>query len=374
MTDSPVLVHILNLAPKHFNVMNKSVVLYDYMQVKGGAESVTLALCHEVPDMDLVTAFMDPKAFPHAPIAAERIKTLVSPTTRRGWQVFKSALAFEYKSQFLKGYETLIFSGSVAPLAVKHSSAGKNIYYCHTPPRFIYDLRDYYLDTATRLQRPVLKALIAYLQPRYEEAIGKMDKVFANSKNVQGRLKRYLGVDSEVLYPPVNTERFNWLSDGGYFLSTARLEPLKRVDLIVEAFKQMPEQQLIVTSGGSQLEALQKLAGDAQNIEFSGWVTEERLAELVGHCKATIYIPQDEDFGMSPVESIAAGKPVIGVCEGGAKETIDHGVNGILIPASPTSQNIKSAVIQLNNTSWHMEKLSPTFSDNSFFSALHQYV
>ena len=328
--------------------MNKSAVLYDYMQVNGGAESVTLTLCNEIPDMDLVTAFMAPEAFPEAPIAEERIKTLISPTTRPGWQVLTSALAFEHKTRFLKDYETLIFSGSVAPLAVKHSRARKNIYYCHTPPRFVYDLRDYYLDAATRLQRPALRALIAYLQPRYEDAIGKMDKIFANSKNVQGRLKRYLGVDSEVLYPPVNTQRFKWLSDGDYFLSTARLEPLKRVDLIVEAFKQMPDQKLVVTSGGSQLERLKKIAAYAPNIEFTGWVTEERLAELVGHCKATIYIPKDEDYGMTPVESIAAGKPVIGVNEGGVSETVVEGVSGTLMD----SERISSLCLVSAIRSW----------------------
>lgn len=314
--------------------MNKSAILYDYMQVKGGAESVTLTICNQIPEMDLVTAFTAPEAFPKAPIAAERIKTLVSPTSRPGWQVLKSALAFEHKTQFLKDYEMLIFSGSLAPLAIRHSRAAKNIYYCHTPPRFVYDLREYYLDAATRLQRPALKALIAYLQPRYEDAIGKMDKVLANSKNVQDRLQRFLGVDSEVLYPPVDTERFKWMSDGDYFLSTARLEPLKRVDLIVEAFKQMPDEKLIVTSGGSQLQALKRLAADASNIEFTGWVTEECLAELVGHCKATIYIPKDEDFGMSPVESIAAGKLVIGVNEGGVCESVVDGVSGILLDSA----------------------------------------
>ena len=328
--------------------MNISAILYDYMQVKGGAESVTLTLCNEIPHMDLVTAFMSPEAFPEAPIEEERIKTLVSPTTRPGWLVLKSALAFEHKTQFLEDYETLIFSGSVAPLAVKHSRAEKNIYYCHTPPRFIYDLKDYYLDAATRLQRPALRALIAYLQPRYEDAIGKMDKVFANSKNVQGRLRRYLGVDAEVLYPPVDTGRFKWLSYGDYFLSTARLEPLKRVDLIVQAFKQMPKQKLIVTSGGSQLETLKKLADGAPNIEFTGWVTEKRLAELVGHCKATIYIPKDEDYGMSPVESIAAGKPVIGVYDGGLCESVVDGVDGVLLDSAGfNADQIVSAVTSM---------------------------
>lgn len=307
---------------------------------------MTLTLCNEIPDIDLVTAFMSREAFPKAPISAERIKTLIAPTTRPGWQVLKSAIAFEHKTQFLKDYETLIFSGSVAPLAIKHSQAKRNIHYCHTPPRFVYDLRDYYLDAATRLQRPALKALIAYLQPRYEDAIAKMDKIFANSKNVQARLKKYLGVDSEVLYPPVDTDRFQWLSDGDYFLSTARLEPLKRVDLIVEAFKQIPDQKLIVTSGGSQLEALQKLAGDAQNIEFTGWVSEKRLAELIGHCKATIYIPRDEDFGLSPVESLLTGKPTIVVAEGGLLESCGQTEGAILLDKQISSEFLKISVAE----------------------------
>ncbi len=307
---------------------------------------MTLMLCNEIPEIDLVTAFMSREAFPKAPISDERIKTLIPPTTRPGWQVLKSAIAFEHKTQFVKDYETLIFSGSVAPLAIKHSQAERNIYYCHTPPRFVYDLRDYYLDAATRLQRPALKALIAYLQPRYEDAIAKMDKIFANSKNVQARLKKYLGVDSEVLYPPVDTDRFQWLSDGDYFLSTARLEPLKRVDLIVEAFKQIPDQKLIVTSGGSQLEALQKLAGDAQNIEFTGWVSEKRLAELIGHCKATIYIPRDEDFGLSPVESLLTGKPTIVVAEGGLLESCGQREGAILLDKQISSELLKMSVAE----------------------------
>lgn len=350
--------------------MNKSAVLYDYMQVRGGAESVTLTMCNEMPELDLVTAFMAPEAFTEAPIAKDRIKTLISPTTRPGWQVFKGALAFEYKTAFLRDYQSLIFSGSLAPLAVKHSRAAKNVYYCHTPPRFVYDLKDYYLDIATRLERPALKALIAYLQPRYEEAIEKMDVVFANSKNVQGRLKRYLGLDAHVLYPPVDQERFKWLSDGDYFLSTARLEPLKRVDLIVEAFTHMPDKKLIVTSGGSQLQALRKLAADSPNIEFTGWVDDYNLTVLVGKCKATLYIPRDEDFGISPIQSLAAGKPVIGVKEGGVTETVLDGKTGILLPESPSPSQVCDAVVAIEKLAFQPNQQLDRFTTEEFMESI----
>ena len=322
----------------------KSAVLYDFMQVPGGAERVTLALCEHFESMDLVTAFVDSAAFPEPPLDTSRLKTLTSSTSITGWHLLKSARAFERKTDFLKDYDNLIFSGSVAPLAIKNSGAAKNIYYCHTPPRFLYDLRDYYLDTATLLQKPVLKALMRYLQPRYEDAIGHMDKVFANSKNVQARLKKYLNVEAEVLYPPCDTEGFEWMGEGDYFLSTARLEPLKRVDLIVEAFKKMPDKKLIVTSGGSQLALLRERAGGAKNITFTGWVSDTELRRLVGNCIATIYTAKDEDFGISPVQSLAAGKPVIGVNEGGVAETVRESVDGVLMSTPPSPEKLREAV------------------------------
>lgn len=350
----------------------KSAVLYDFLQVPGGAERVTLALCEHFENMDLVTAFVDPAGFTKPPLHMSRLKALTSPTSITGWHLLKSARAFERKTAFLKDYDRLIFSGSVAPLAIISSRAGKNIYYCHTPPRFLYDLRDYYLDTATLLQKPVLMALMRYLQPRYEDAIGRMDKVFANSKNVQARLKKYLNVESEVLYPPCSTEGFEWMGDGDYFLSTARLEPLKRVDLIVEAFRKMPDKKLIVTSGGGQLESLKELGRGAKNITFTGWVSDTELQRLVGNCIATIYLPKDEDFGISPVQSLAAGKPVIGVNEGGVAETIVEPTDGILISAPPSEEGVRKAVqaIERLNRSLSRPKLATLHSREVFTGRL----
>ncbi len=218
-------------------------------------------------------------------------------------------------------------------MANRGVTGGRSIYYCHTPPRFLYDLRDRYQRTFPAWQRPLLAVLRNWLQPRYEAAVRGMDVVLANSRNVQSRLQHYLGVSSQVVYPPVETDCFRWLGDDGYFLSTARLEPLKRVDILVRAFRRMPSQQLVIASGGSEFARLQALAADAPNIRFTGWLNDEQLARLMGEARASIYVPVDEDFGMSPVESMAAGKPVIGVAEGGLLETVVDGETGILLPA-----------------------------------------
>jgi glycosyltransferase involved in cell wall biosynthesis len=245
-------------------------------------------------------------------------------------------------------YPTRLFSGSYAPLANRGFGHGRSIYYCHTPPRFLYDLRDHYQASFPAWQGPLLAALRRWLQPRYEAAVRSMDVVLANSRNVQRRLQDYLGVASRVVYPPVDTDRFQWLADDGYFLSTARLEPLKRVDMLVRAFKRMPSMRLVVSSGGSELARLTALAADAPNIRFTGWLDDAQLTTLMGRARASIYVPLDEDFGMSPVESMAAGKPVIGVAEGGLLETVVDGETGILLPPQLTEDALVAAVLALD--------------------------
>ena len=155
-----------------------------------------------------------------------------------------------------------------------------------------------------------------------------MDIIVTISETVRKRFKRFLGYDSVVIYPPCETERFQWIEEGNFYLSTARLDPMKRVDLIVKAFKKMPDKRLVVVSGGADMPRIKQIAEESPNIEVLGWISEAQLCDLMGRCIATIYIPRDEDFGISPVESMAAGKPVIGVQEGGLLETVGGGRAG----------------------------------------------
>jgi glycosyltransferase involved in cell wall biosynthesis len=324
-----------------------SVILYDFLLVPGGAESLTLTLSEALPELDLGVAFINYDSFANLPIGSERITTLCGKTTLTGWQTIKLSHTFMHKSQWISDYEKVIFSGSNAPLAVSQRLAGGNILYCHTPPRFVYDLKEYYMSTNAHWKRPLYKLLIRYFRPKYERAIERMDLIIANSKNVQQRIKQHLGRDSIVIYPPCHIDKYRWLSQGDYYLSTARVEPYKRIKLIVEAFKHMPDKKLVVASGGSILETLQRQAQGFNNIHFTGWCKPQALHNLMGNCIATLYLPMDEDFGISPVESMAAGKPVIGVDEGGVKETVLAGETGLLCPANPQVADIVAAVTHM---------------------------
>lgn len=327
---------------------DRGVVLYDFMPVRGGAERVALTLLDELAQADLVYGFRDRLAFPDEVMAAYRHVDLGAVSAVPGWRTLKVMDAFRRRCGFIRDYDWALFSGVNAPLAVRHRPLGRNYYYCHTLPRFAYDLADYYWAHTPLPLRPALAALAAYVRHSYAPTIRNMDKVLANSDNVRRRLKRFLGLEATVVYPPVDIDAFRWLEAGDYYLSTARLESFKRVDALVDAFLAMPDQRLVVTSGGSQLPQLKLKAAGAGNIHFTGWVADDALRVLIGRARATLYVPMDEDFGISPVESMAAGKPVIGVAEGGLLETVIHGETGYLIPGMPTRSAVIDAVRALD--------------------------
>ena len=236
-----------------------------------------------------------------------------------------------------------VFSGGLSLLA--HGRVrGPKVLYCHTPPRLLYDLRREHLDRVARPLRPALGLVMARYRRAYETAVAAMDGIVANSEAVRERIGRYLGREAVVVHPPIDTESFAWLGQEDFFLSPARLDFTKRVDVVVRAFRDLPGQRLKVVSGGADMERIRALAGDAPNIEVLGWVDAGELRRLTGLCRAVVYIPRDEDFGMSPVEAMAAGKPVIGVAEGGLLETVVPGRTGVVLRPDPGPDDLAEAV------------------------------
>jgi len=322
----------------------KGAVLYDYLFCRGGAERVALTLAQDIPNTVLCAGFRNSNAFSNRYLSKVSYIDLHAQTRIPGWRLIKGARAFQTKTDFLSDYDWVIYSGAIAPLAVHKHTDGCNIYYCHTTPRFIYDLRDFYVKRMAGWQRPGLEAIGWYLRKRYHEAIGEMDTIIANSVNVQNRIAKDLGYESVVVNPPCDVDKFRWEGQEGYYLSTGRLESYKRVERIVLAFLKLTDKRVVIASGGSEFDRLRRLAAGAKNIKFLGWVDDRKMRDLIGHCIATIYIPQDEDFGISPVESMAAGKPVIGVAEGGLLETVIDGETGILLGSDPSPEEIIGAV------------------------------
>lgn len=327
---------------------NQGLVIYDFMAVRGGAEKLTQTLLNNLPRADCCTAFINRDSFPDLPLGqGANLIDLRAESAIPFWRILKVIWSFEWVVPSLDDYEWVVFSGIYAPLAVRRRSRRGNILYCHTIPRFCFDLKEYYMRNLPWYARPVFAALIASVTRKYANALARMDIVVANSENVRQRLLRSFGRDAVIVHPPVDSKRYRWLGDGDYYVSLARLEDFKRVDMVIKAFLCLPRFRLIVTSGGAMLQRLKQLASGAKNITFTGWLSEEELCLLVGNARAAVYVPIDEDFGMSPVEAMAAGKPVIGVAEGGLLETVLDGETGLLIKGDLTSEKICHAVRQL---------------------------
>ena len=316
--------------------------LYDYLQVAGGAERLALTLSCGLPARLVIARHYAAANYITDDSAAD-IRMLGSWLTKCLGRVPEAIACFLFRSSFLRDADCVIYGGFYAPLAVGRQQRGKKIYYCHTPPRYAFDLRAAYTQRCPLVLRPLLNVCVGAYRWLYKRALQKMDVIVSNSETVRQRLLEHLGLNSIVIHPPITTEKFGWQSDEGYFISLARLEPRKRVNLIIEAFRRMPQHKLVVLSGGSQLEILKQQATGYDNISFTGWQPDIDIAWIIGRARAALYLAADEDFGMSPVEAMAAGKPVIGVCAGGLRETITEQTGWLLSP-DPTVAEITAAV------------------------------
>lgn len=359
--------------------MPRILILHDYFLYKGGGERLVISLAKGLK-ADVATAFVardafDPRAegIPTRELWHETFLTRVP-----GFRYLQVQLAFLFKTGFLKQYDVVIHSGDTLVSMLRAPSAA-HIAYMHTPPRHLFDAYHERLQEYGILKKMIFIPFAIFNRWRFRWLSQKFKVIITNSRNTAARIQKYLGLPSLVVYPPCNTLPFKNFGEGDYFFSYARLYPIKRVHLIVEAFKQLPNKKLVVASGGPDLERLRAEAKDYPNIQILGWISDEELVEKLGHALATIYVPVREDFGMSPVESMTAGKPVIGVAEGGLLEVIEDGVNGLMLQPNFTVADLTRAVQALTpERAKAMENscyaTASRFTEKSFVAAMRQVI
>lgn len=363
-----------SLAP----TIHRNWVLHDYMQVNGGAERLASTIARGYAGFSLGVSGIYPDFSESADLSEVDLRLLGRLPM---WlpRIPRALLTFGQHLPCIENANVVIYSGVYTPLAIQSQKQGKRIYYCNTPPRFAFDRKNEYLQKVPNPMRYLVDVAIDAYRQAYTRAVAKMDVVLTNSDHVRKRMANLLEVATQVVYPPVDIDAFKWKSQGDYYLSLGRLEPNKRIDRVVKAFMRMPEKKLIVASGGSQLESLRKLANGYPNITFVGWSRDEDMIDLITNALACIYIPLDEDFGMSAVESMAAGKPVIGVAEGGMLETVLDGQTGILLPPNPEVEQIAVAVCEMTaqlalSMRYPCEQRAMDFTEKRFLEQLGSFA
>ena len=326
-------------------------IAHDYLIQMGGAERVVLCLSKIFPAAPIFTSITN-----YNLLLLDFDPTLIVNSWMqclpKGPIVFK-LFFFLYPFAFLfrvlpRDVNTLIVSSSSFSKYISFSSSARNVLYCHNPTRFLYDPAYLRSEVSSPILRGLVRALLPPLRWLDKLSLTKYAIIIANSENVRRRILSTYGLQSLVIHPPVDISRFRVSSgDKGYFLILSRLIAYKRVDLAVQAFNQLGL-VLHVVGSGSDHARLKAMAGP--NIHFLGQLSESQIIDQYRFCRALIF-PGYEDFGMTPVEAQASGKPVIAFGEGGALETIIDGETGLFF-SSQTTESLISAIYRFNTFHW----------------------
>lgn len=310
----------------------KIAIFHDYFGAIGGGEKLVLMLANYF-NADVITTDLNMESVKKMGYSNIRIISLGNtPKVPPLKQIFAS---FKFTAcDFSKEYDFFIFSGNWAHFAAKKHKP--NLYYCHTPTRAFYDLYDTFIKRQPLLISIFFRVWVKLHRPVSEYYLSHVCKIATNSKNTLKRIKKYFNRDAQVIYPPVDTSMFTCREYGDFWLSVNRLYPEKRVEIQIEAFKKMPEEKLVIIGGYSEGDHAKSYAKNIidnlpENVKVFGEVSEVELLDLYSRCRGFICTAMDEDFGMTPVEAMASGKPVVAVNEGGFKETVVDGKTGVLV-------------------------------------------
>lgn len=309
----------------------KVALIHDHLAQDGGAEKVLKVLAEMFPDAPIYTLLYEEKnALKY--YQGRRIETSVIqklPGGIRHYQWYMPFMPIAVEFFDLSGYDLVISDASAFAKGVITPLDTLHICYCHTPTRYLWSDTHQYIKELkyNKYFKKIISFVLNYIRIWDRLAADRVDSYIANSATVKRRIQKYYRRDSAVIYPPVEIEKF-FISPRveDYFLTGCRLAPYKRVDLAVEACRQAGK-KLKVFGDGVDLPRLKKIAGDCADIEFLGRVDDEAKADLYAKCQAFIH-PQEEDFGITAVEAMASGRPVIAFRKGGAAETVVEGVTG----------------------------------------------
>jgi glycosyltransferase involved in cell wall biosynthesis len=323
--------------------MRTAIVHYWLLNSRGG-EKVLEALCRLLPDADLFTLFYEPDRVSPV-IRAHRCQTSFLQPFRKYYRSLLPLMPMALEQFDLREYDLVVSSESGPAKGVLAPSTARHVCYCHTPMRYLWDLYPAYRNewTTSPVKRALMTPLAHYLRLWDYASAARVDHFVANSQNVRRRIARSYRRDSEVIPPPVAVETFYSKPAEDYYLIVSELVAYKRLDTAVRVFAGNGR-KLKIVGGGPEFSNLRRAA--TPNIEFCGRVTDPELRELYARCRAFL-MPGEEDFGITAVEALASGKPVIALGRGGALETVPVGEHlAGLLYSSPDDDSLRSAIDQ----------------------------
>lgn len=343
----------------------KIAFVHDYLYTYGGAERLLEAMHRVFPDAPIFTAqyVRDklPATFPHDYVRP------ISLTQSRFWRLFAKQLTFFYPVLFesldLSGYDVVISSSASFAKGVITTSNQRHICYCHTPPRFLYNYEGESAKRNRWYYRPFVSVVDYGLRQWDYAASYRVDQFITNSQNTANRIKKFYDRDAMVVYPPVMLPAASAKQrEKKHFLVVSRLATYKHVELAVLACTAL-NAPLVVVGEGPERPRLEAMAGE--NVQFAGFVSDNHLQELYQEAYALIYTTRDEDFGITPIEAMAHGVPVIAHNSGGMRESVLDDETGVLFD-DYTVDGLQSAIQQFKQMQFDEAACKNRAGDFSF--------
>lgn len=355
----------------------KVALVHDYLSQDGGAERVLKALQELYPEAPTFVLFYDKNKLPEHFFKQEVHPSFIHflPFAKNHYRWYLSLMPLATERHNLKDFDVVISSTSAFAKGVITNPETLHLSYCHTPTRYLWtDTHSYIEEMHTNfLVKALLPPLISRLRLWDRMSAERVDHFWANSENVKRRIQKFYKRDAEVIYPPVDTHLFKISENiGNYFLTGGRLVPYKHFDLTIKVFNRLGW-PLKIFGAGPEEDKLKSLA--KSNIEFLGQIKDEEKIELYAKAQAFIH-PQAEDFGITAVEAMAAGRPVIAFAQGGALETVIPNSTGLLF-AEQSWESLLETLLKFDASTFNplaIKEFAENFSLENFKNKVAESV
>ncbi len=362
----------------------KLAFVQDWFNANGGAEKVAGSILdiYDQEDISIYALFDRFSPSARKEILNDRpVKTSLLqyvPFISKIYRYFLPVMPWLMRRFNLWGYDLILSTSHAVAKGFRCDPATLNICYCHTPLRPIWDMYDDYASSHALGKSGFYKRFVNWLRKWDVESAGNVHYFIANSKHIQQRIATSYGRESVVIYPPVRTNKFTLgeTSRKGYYLCTGRFVPYKKIDMVIRAFQQMPDKQLILIGEGWGTREFNEMLKDHPNIKWLGYQPDEQMVRYIQEAKACIFAAK-EDFGIMCVEAQACGTPVLALDYGGYRETVVEGESGYLFPEQ-TEKSIIDVVARFEqhplNNHIAIRQNSLRFSEERFKDEFKNFV
>ncbi len=315
---------------------NKKIFIHDYFENLGGGERLILKLVSK--NDILVTGFINRRLKSFLDI-----KNIIKIQKYRDGKILNKFLIpfFFIFYNFKEKYKNCLVSGNYS-IFINLRNFKNKIFYCHSLPKLFFSFNKFYYN-----KNFIVKILIFFIgiffKFLYIKNLSKFNTIIVNSKFTKKEIQRVTKKKIKIVYPPIKNFFLKKISKKKFFLSNSRHELEKNINIIIEVFNNCEDKELIIISEGSQTKTLKKLV-KRKNIKFLGIVNEKKYKILLNQCVATINISSNEDFGMSAIEGMSAGKPAIVLNEGGYMETCKNDKNSFILNKKNINKNLLNLI------------------------------